>query len=186
MDWIVVALAAALCLVVGVVAGRRVHTGSEFLTAGRRFSAVAVALSLVTTLGSGLLLVGGVAGVSQRGVVALRPLLLGWIWLPVLLLLWAPVLQRNRFITAPEYLGKRFSPGVRRVAAVWTVLLLVALLALELAAFGATFRALTSAPALVWAAGAAALARARARLVEIAARASRPRIAIDVDPVGMM
>lgn len=160
LDWIIVGVAAVLCLALGLGAGRRVRTGVEFLTAGRRFSALAVALSLTATVGSGLLLFGGVAGVAERGLVVLRPLLLGWFWLPLLLLLWAPVLQRCRLITAPEYLGRRFSTGVQRLAAVVSVVLLTLLLALELATFGATFRALTSSPALVWAAAAAGLAAA--------------------------
>jgi len=160
LDWIIVGVAAAVCLGLGWGAGRRVGTGAEFLTAGRRFSALAVALSLTATVGSGLLLAGGVAGVAQRGLVVLRPLLVAWFWLPLLVLIWAPVLQRCRLTTAPEYLGRRFSTGVQRLAAVVFVVLLMVLLALELATFGATFRALTSSPALVWAAAAALVAAA--------------------------
>lgn len=157
LDWLVVGITAALCLAVGLWVGRRVHTGTEFLTAGRRFPAGVLAVSLAVTAGSGLLLAGGVAQVAQHGVVALRPLLIGFVWLPLLILLWVPVLQRGGLITVPQYLGRRFSPGVRRLAAGVSLLLLLALLAAELAAFGATFRALTGGPALLWAAAVTAL-----------------------------
>ncbi|MFH2005967.1 MAG: hypothetical protein ABI333_05200 [bacterium] len=150
LDLVLVAAALVATVAVGMVVGRRVQTLDDYLTAGRRFPSAVIALTLSATLASALLLAGGLVAFGSRGLAAARPLVLGWLWLPLVIFVWAPILQRNRLITAPQYLGRRFSAGTRRAGAVLSILLLLTLLSAELAIFGATLRALTGTPALFW------------------------------------
>jgi len=150
LDLVIIAAALVVTVALGVVIGRRVRTADDYLTAGRRFPTAMIALTLSATLASALLLAGGLVAFGSRGLATARPLVLGWIWLPLVIFVWAPILQRNRLITAPEYLGRRFSAGTRRAGAVLSILLLLSLLSAELAIFGATLRALTGTPALFW------------------------------------
>jgi SSS family solute:Na+ symporter len=142
---------AGVTLLLAFWAGRRVHDAADFLTAGWRANRWWVALSLLCALLGGLLLMAVTAAFTEQGMGALRVLVAGWLWLPFMLWVWTPIVQRNRLITVPEYLGRRFDPALQRATAGLLVLLLLGLAGLELAAFGATLRVLTGQPALFWA-----------------------------------
>ncbi|MEC9094798.1 MAG: sodium:solute symporter family protein, partial [Planctomycetota bacterium] len=112
-------------LAVGTWFGRGQKTTRDFFFGGQRFSWWIIALSLVaTTIGSYSFVKYSSKG-FQFGLSSTQTYLNDWIWMPLLLFGWLPILYFSRINSIPEYFARRFNQRARFWA---TCLLLVYLI----------------------------------------------------------
>lgn len=124
-DWMVIALYAAVVITIGLRAGRKQHTSEGYFLAGRRLKwpfigASIYAANISTEHFVGLAGCGYVTGLAFGC----------YEWIAVfclvpLILLFLPFYIRNHIYTVPEFLERRFSPGVRLAFSAFMVLLSV-------------------------------------------------------------
>src|SRR3954471_14597438 len=108
-------------VIAGVWRGRRVHTGDDFLVAGRTLPARVLVFTLLSTwIGSGSLFAG--AGLGYRsGFSALWQSAGAWAGIAVVYLL-APRVRRLAQYTVPDVLELRYGAPARILGAITTVL----------------------------------------------------------------
>ncbi|MDA7663990.1 hypothetical protein N8593_00700 [bacterium] len=103
----------AIILIVGTWFGRRQKTTKDFFFGGQRFSGWLIGFSLVaTTVGSYSFVKYSNKGFGY-GLSSSQSYLNDWIWLPLLLFGWLPILYFSRVTSIPEYFGRRFNSKVR-------------------------------------------------------------------------
>lgn len=151
IDYAIVLAYFVAIVVVGVWFGRRQKTTKDFFFAGRRFSWWLIAFSLVaTTVGSYSFVkysnVGFVYGLSSS-----QSYLNDWIWLPLFIFGWLPIVYFSRLVSIPEYFGRRFGPGVRLAATSCILVYLVGYVGVNLFTMGKVVNALVGWP-IFWAA----------------------------------
>jgi SSS family solute:Na+ symporter len=133
LDLVVVLLYLGAVLVIGVLAGRRVHSGGDFFVGGRSLPFWAIGMSIVVSDIGAIDMISGAGGAYRYGVAQAN---FDWIGsMPAMVIvafLFVPYLYRSRVYTIPEFLGRRYGVGVQLVqAAIWLGFLL-AMLALML------------------------------------------------------
>lgn len=104
----------AAILVAGTVFGKHQPNTKDFFFAGQRFSWWLVSVSLVaTTIGSySFVKYSKIAW--EHGLASTQTYLNDWLWLPLLLFAWLPILYFGRLQSIPEYFERRFDRGSRR------------------------------------------------------------------------
>ena len=112
-------------LLIGTWFGRNQKSTNDFFFGGQRFSWWLISFSLVaTTIGSySFVKYSKIA--YEHGIASSQTYLNDWLWAPLLLFGWLPILYFSRVVSIPEYFERRFDVRARRVA---TVLLLVYLI----------------------------------------------------------
>lgn len=112
-------------LVIGTWFGRHNKSTKDFFFGGQRFSWWLIAFSMVaTTIGSySFVKYSKIA--YGHGIASSQTYLNDWLWAPLLIFGWLPLLYFSRIVSIPEYFQRRFGPRQRQVA---TWLLLVYLI----------------------------------------------------------
>ena len=111
-----------LILAVGTWYGRRQSTLKDFFFAGQRFSWGWITFSLVATVVGSYSFVKYSQVGFKYGLGSAQAYLNDWMWLPLLIFGWLPILYFSRITSIPEYFERRFD---KRVRACVTVLMLV-------------------------------------------------------------
>lgn len=129
LDWGVLIGYLALSATVGLLQFRKQEDAEDYLLAGRRFRWGPVALSVVATLFSALSFVGVPAEAYKHGlqfylVTFTLPLVA-----PIVILVFLPLYDRLRVLSAYEYLERRFNLPVRLLASGMFILLRIAWMA---------------------------------------------------------
>lgn len=138
-------------LAVGTWFGRKQKTTQDFFFGGRRFSWWLIAFSLVaTTVGSYSFVKYSNVGFSY-GLSSSQTYLNDWIWLPLFVFGWLPIVYFSRLVSIPEYFGKRFGRSVRLVATLCILVYLVGYVGVNLFTMGKVVHALVGIP-IFWAA----------------------------------
>lgn len=123
LDLAVIILYLVVVAVIGVAVSRKSTSGEELFLAGRSLGPLAVGLSLFASNISSTTLIG-VAGAAYTDGIGVAHYEL---WAALILVFMAvftiPVLLRARITTIPEYLGRRFGPGVQRYVSALTIFL---------------------------------------------------------------
>src|SRR5580698_10596456 len=134
---IVLPLYFIVTLLIGAVARRQASNANSFLNASRSLPlGIVIAAFLAANCGA-LEVVGLSAMAAQYGVKAFHFYWIGAIPAMVFLALWMmPVYRRSHIATIPEYLEKRFGPGVRLLNACIVALILLLLAGISLYAMG--------------------------------------------------
>jgi len=116
-------------LAVGFALTRKVKSAEDFFVAGRRLSFWSIGMSVVVSDIGALEMVGGTAAAFQYGVAQANYEWSGCVPAMVVAgLVFVPVYWRSGIYSVPEYLGRRYGPGVRAVQAMaWTLFLGAAL-----------------------------------------------------------
>ena len=112
-DWLIIAAYAAAVITIGLRAGRRQHTSEEYFLAGRKLRWPFIGASIYAANISTEHFVG-LAGTAY--VVGMAIGVYEWIavfCLVPLIVIFLPLYIRTRIYTVPEFLGRRFDPGVR-------------------------------------------------------------------------
>ncbi len=136
---------------IGTYFGRKQKTTQDFFFGGRRFSWWLIAFSLVaTTVGSYSFVKYSNVGFSY-GLSSSQTYLNDWIWLPLFIFGWLPIVYFSRLVSIPEYFGKRFGRGVRLVATLCILVYLVGYVGVNLFTMGKVVNTLVGIP-IIWAA----------------------------------
>ncbi len=103
---------------IGVLFVKEQRTTEDYLLAGRNMGYVAVAISILASLFSGISYLGAPAEVYKNGLSFALIAFSFFIATPITTLLFVPFFYQARFYTAYQYLEERFSVGIRTLAAV--------------------------------------------------------------------
>ena len=129
-------------LAVGTWFSRRQKTTKDFFFGGQRFSWWLIAFSLIaTTVGSYSFVKYSNKGFSY-GLSSSQTYLNDWIWFPLLVFGWLPLLYFSRVTSVPEYLGKRFNGTVRFWATIFVLVYLIGYVGVNLFTMGKVLNAL--------------------------------------------
>jgi SSS family solute:Na+ symporter len=139
-------------LAIGSWFGRRQKSLDDFFFAGRRFSWWWITLSLVATLVGSYSFVKYSQMGFRYGLGSTQAYLNDWIWLPLLVFGWLPILYLSRVTSVPEYFERRFDARVRRWVTAYVLIYLVGYVAVNLFTMGRVLNALLGWP--VWPAAA--------------------------------
>jgi len=125
LDWAVIAVYAVVVITIGLRAGRKQHTSEGYFLAGRRLKWPFIGASIYAANISAEHFVG-LAGCGYVTGLAFGC----YEWIAVfclipLIVLFLPFYIRNRIYTVPEFLERRFGPGVRLCFSAFMVLLSV-------------------------------------------------------------
>lgn len=151
VDYAIVVVYFVAIVVVGTYFGRRQKTTKDFFFGGRRFSWWLIAFSLVaTTVGSYSFVKYSNRGFAY-GLSSSQTYLNDWIWLPLFLFGWLPIVYFRRLVSIPEYFGRRFEGRVRLAATVCILVYLVGYVGVNLFTMGKVVNALVGMP-IFWAA----------------------------------
>ena len=151
IDYGIVVVYFVAILAVGTWFGRKQNTTQDFFFGGRRFSWWLIAFSLIaTTVGSYSFVKYSNVGFSH-GLSSSQTYLNDWIWLPLFIFGWLPIVYFSRLVSIPEYFGKRFGRGVRLVATLCILVYLVGYVGVNLFTMGKVVHALVGIP-IFWAA----------------------------------
>ena len=109
-------------LVVGTWFGKGNKSTKDFFFGGQRFSWWLIAFSMVaTTIGSYSFVKYSKIAYGY-GIASSQTYLNDWLWAPLLIFGWLPLLYFSRIVSIPEYFQRRFGTGQRNVAT-WLLLL---------------------------------------------------------------
>jgi SSS family solute:Na+ symporter len=133
-------------IAVGTWFGRKQKTTKDFFFGGSRFSWWLIAFSLIaTTVGSYSFVKYSSKG-FEYGLSSSQSYLNDWIWLPLLLFGWLPILYYSRITSIPEYFGRRFGRGVRLAATICILVYLIGYVGVNLFTMGKVINALLGVP----------------------------------------
>jgi SSS family solute:Na+ symporter len=135
-------------LAVGTWFGRRQRTLKDFFFGGQRFSWWLITVSLVATVvGSYSFVKYSEVGFSY-GVSSTQTYLNDWLWLPLLVFGWLPILYFSRVTSIPEYFERRFDRRVRHWVTVFILVYLVGYIGVNLFTMGKVLNILLGWP--IW------------------------------------
>ncbi len=129
LDWAVLIGYLGLSAGVGLMQFQKKESAEDYLLAGRRFSWGPVALSVVATLFSALSFVGIPAEAYRFGLQFYLVAFTLPMVAPIVILVFLPLYDRLRVVSAYEYLEKRFNLPVRLLASGMFILLRIAWMA---------------------------------------------------------
>lgn len=120
----------------GVYFGKYSSTTRDFYFGGQRFAWWVIAFSATaTTVGSYSFVKYSAAGYNY-GLSSTQTYLNDWFWIPVLLLVWLPIIYYQRVQSVPEYFERRFSRGARTTATLFILVYLIGYVGINLLTLG--------------------------------------------------
>lgn len=121
IDYVIMVGYFVAMLVIGTWFGRGSSSTKDFFFGGQRFAWWLIAFSMVaTTIGSYSFVKYSKIAYSF-GTASTQTYLNDWLWAPLLLFGWLPLLYFSRIVSIPEYFQRRFGPESRK-AATWLLL----------------------------------------------------------------
>ena len=122
VDYAIIVAYFLAMLGIGTWFGKGTASTKDFFFGGQRFSWWLIAFSMVaTTIGSYSFVKYSKVAFGY-GIASSQTYLNDWLWAPLLIFGWLPLLYFSRVVSIPEYFARRFGPEARKVA---TALLLV-------------------------------------------------------------
>jgi SSS family solute:Na+ symporter len=152
IDYAIMIMYFLAILAVGTWFARRQKTIKDFFFGGQRFSWWLIAFSLIaTTVGSYSFVKYSNKGFGY-GLSSSQTYLNDWIWYPLLIFGWLPILYFSRVTSVPDYLGRRFNSKVRFWATMLVLIYLFGYVGVNLFTMGKVLNALLGWPVFVAAA----------------------------------
>jgi len=108
-------------LLIGTWFGRNNTSTKDFFFGGQRFSWWLIAFSLVATTVGSYSFVKYSKVAFTFGTSSSQTYLNDWLWVPLLLFGWLPILYFSRVVSIPEYFERRFGPRARQLST-WLLL----------------------------------------------------------------
>jgi len=146
LDYLIVFGYFALILMAGTWFARNQKTTKDFFFGGQRFSWWLISLSLVASLIGSYSFVKYSQNGYSYGLSSSQAYLNDWIWFPLLVFGWLPILYFSRITSIPEYFGRRFSPQVRNWATIYLLIYLVGYIGVNLFTMGTVLNILLGWP----------------------------------------
>jgi SSS family solute:Na+ symporter len=144
-------------LAIGTWYGRGTQGTKDFFFGGQRFSWWLIAFSMVaTTIGSYSFVKYSKVAFGY-GTASSQTYLNDWLWMPLLVFGWLPILYFSRVVSIPEYFERRFGRGTRLVATVLLLVYLIGYVGINLFTMGQALNIMIGWPVFAAAAGVAAI-----------------------------
>jgi len=142
LDYAVILIYFVAVLGFGLMFARYTRSTRDFFFGGRRFAWWLIAFSCVaTTVGSYSFIKYSAAG-YKYGVCSTQSYLNDWFWMPLLLLVWLPIIYYRRVVSVPDYFEARFGRATRVAATAIILLYLLGYIGINLYTLGQTLEAL--------------------------------------------
>ncbi|HJN77375.1 MAG TPA: sodium/solute symporter [Myxococcota bacterium] len=144
-------------LAIGTWFGRGNTSTKDFFFGGQRFSWWLIAFSMIaTTIGSYSFVKYSKIAFGY-GIASSQTYLNDWLWAPLLMFGWLPLLYFSRVVSIPEYFARRFGPMARMVSTALLLVYLVGYVGINLYTMGQALSILLGWPVFWSAAGVAAV-----------------------------
>lgn len=148
LDYVIVVVYFGLILFNGMYFGRRQKTTRDFFFGGQRFAWWLIAISLIaTTIGSYSFVKYSEIG-YKYGLGSSQAYWNDWIWFPLLVFGWLPILYFSRIVSVPEYFGRRFDRRVRLWSTIYLLIYLIGYVGVNLYTMGVVVNILVGWP--IW------------------------------------
>ena len=108
----------------GLYFGRYTKSTKDFFFGGQRFAWWLIAFSCVATVVGSYSFIKYSAAGFRYGISSTQTYLNDWFWMPILVLVWIPIIYYGRIQSVPEYIERRFDKKTR-VAATFIILLYI-------------------------------------------------------------
>lgn len=108
----------------GLYFGRYTKSTKDFFFGGQRFAWWLIAFSCVATVVGSYSFIKYSAAGFRYGISSTQTYLNDWFWVPLLVLVWIPIIYYGRIQSVPEYIERRFDKKTR-VAATFIILLYI-------------------------------------------------------------
>lgn len=142
LDLAVILLYFAAVVGFGLWFGRYTTTTNDFFFGGQRFAWWLIAFSGVsTTVGSYSFVKYSDVG-FRYGLSSVQTYLNDWFWIPILLLVWLPIIYYQKIRSVPEYFERRFGTPSRIAAIVLILLYLIGYVGINLFTVGQALQSL--------------------------------------------
>jgi len=126
----------------GLYFGRYTTSTKDFFFGGQRFSWWLISFSCVATVvGSYSFIKYSTVG-FKYGISSTQSYLNDWFWMPILVLVWIPIIYYMKIQSIPEYLEARFDKKTRIAATFIILLYLVGYIGINLITLGRTLETL--------------------------------------------
>jgi len=146
LDYGIVVVYFSLIVFNGMYFGRRQKTTKDFFFGGQRFAWWLIAVSLIaTTIGSYSFVKYSEIG-YKHGLGATQAYWNDWLWFPLLVFGWLPILYFSRIVSVPEYFGRRFDGRVRFWSTIYLLIYLVGYVGVNLYTMGVVVNILVGWP----------------------------------------
>mgnify|MGYP002633640262 CR=1 FL=1 len=130
----------------GLWFGKYTKNTKDFFFGGQRFSWWLIAFSgIATTVGSYSFVKYSNVG-FQFGLSSTQTYMNDWFWMPILLLIWLPIIYFGKIQSVPEYFERRFGTGARHASTALILLYLVGYVGINLFTLGRLVESLTGLP----------------------------------------
>ncbi|MBN2447472.1 MAG: sodium:solute symporter family protein [Phycisphaerae bacterium] len=129
-------------LAIGTWFGRNQRTSKDFFFGGQRFSWWLIAFSLLATTVGSYSFVKYSQVAYKYGLSSSQTYLNDWLWVPLLIFGWLPILYFSRITSIPEYFERRFGRSVRNWATIFLLVYLVGYVGVNLFTMGKVFNIL--------------------------------------------
>lgn len=126
----------------GLYFSRYTKTTSEFFFGGQRFAWWLIAFSCVATVVGSYSFVKYSAAGFRYGVCSTQSYLNDWFWMPILVLVWIPIIYYNKITSIPEYMEARFDKKTRIAATFIILFYIVGYIGINLVTLGKTLHTL--------------------------------------------
>ena len=126
----------------GLYFGRYTRSTKDFFFGGQRFSWWLIAFSCVATVvGSYSFIKYSEVG-FKHGICSTQSYLNDWFWMPILVLVWIPIIYYRKIQSVPEYLEIRFDKKTRIAATILILFYIVGYIGINLFTLGKTLHTL--------------------------------------------
>ncbi|HOO57645.1 MAG TPA: sodium:solute symporter family protein [bacterium] len=136
IDWVIVIVYFILMMGFGSYYGKFVKTSKDFFFGGQRFAWWIIAFSCVATLVGSYSFVKYSANAYSNGFSSSMSYLNDWMWLPLLMFGWIPIIYYSKIKSIPEYFEKRFDSRTRLMLTVFMLLYLIGYIGINLYTMG--------------------------------------------------
>ncbi|HCO94063.1 MAG TPA: sodium:proline symporter [Phycisphaerales bacterium] len=126
----------------GLYFGRYTKTTKDFFFGGQRFSWWLIAFSCVATVVGSYSFIKYSAAGFRYGISSTQSYLNDWFWMPILVLLWLPIVYYNKITSVPEYMESRFDRKTRIAATIIILFYIVGYIGINLITLGRTLHTL--------------------------------------------
>jgi len=126
----------------GLYFGRYTRTTKDFFFGGQRFSWWLIAFSCVATVVGSYSFIKYSAAGFRYGICSTQSYMNDWFWMPILVLVWIPIIYYKKIQSVPEYLEARFDKKTRVAATVIILFYIVGYIGINLITLGKTLHGL--------------------------------------------
>jgi len=149
VDYVIIVAYFVAMLGIGTWFGKGTASTKDFFFGGQRFTWWLIAFSMVaTTIGSYSFVKYSKVAFGY-GIASSQTYLNDWLWAPLLIFGWLPLLYFSRVVSIPEYFARRFGPETRKVATALLLVYLVGYVGINLFTMGKALYHLLGWPVLM-------------------------------------